>query len=242
MGNYRSGAFYRVRVVCPNYGIMIAFHVTDCHSIMSIHTWWLFATATFFISAAPGPNMLLILSQSVRFNIHSAVWGALGCLTALLIMQTASAAGLGVLLRSAPAVFTVLRWGGAIYLIYLGIKVFRAPVKAQQDIDKSAVVAQPSALALYKTGFMTASSNPKALLFAAAFFPQFLNPSLPQLPQFGILLGTFVVIETSWYLVYAIGGQKLAVYLKRASVLKTFNRITGAVFVGFAAVMAGMKA
>jgi threonine/homoserine/homoserine lactone efflux protein len=209
---------------------------------MNIHTWWLFATATFFISGAPGPNMLLILSQSVRFNIHSAVWGALGCLTALLIMQTASAAGLGVLLLSAPAVFNILRWGGAIYLGYLGIRIFLAPVSVQQDIDKVISVAQPAALTLFKTGFMTAASNPKALLFAAAFFPQFLNPSLPQLPQFGILLGTFVVIETSWYLVYAIGGQKLSVYLKRASVLKIFNKVTGAAFVGFAAIMAGMKA
>jgi threonine/homoserine/homoserine lactone efflux protein len=209
---------------------------------MHSHTWWLFATATFFISAAPGPNMLLILSQSVRFNIHSAVWGALGCLTALLIMQTASAAGLGVLLRSSPAVFEILRWGGALYLIYLGLRIFLAPVSTQRDMENVASVAQPTALTLFKTGFMTAASNPKALLFAAAFFPQFLNPSLPQLPQFGILLSTFVVIETSWYLVYAIGGQKLAVYLKRASVLKIFNRVTGAVFIGFAAIMAGMKA
>ncbi|MET3108045.1 threonine/homoserine/homoserine lactone efflux protein [Oxalobacteraceae bacterium GrIS 2.11] len=209
---------------------------------MNIDTWWLFATATFFISAAPGPNMLLILSQSVRFNIHSAVWGALGCLTALLIMQTASAAGLGVLLRGAPAVFDVLRWGGAIYLTYLGIRIFFAPVSAQPDLDETVAVAQPAALSLFKTGFMTAASNPKALLFAAAFFPQFLNPALPQLPQFGILLGTFVVIETSWYLVYAIGGQKLAVYLKRPSVLKVFNRVTGTAFVAFAAIMASMKA
>jgi threonine/homoserine/homoserine lactone efflux protein len=209
---------------------------------MNIHTWWLFATATFFISAAPGPNMLLILSQSVRFNIHSAIWGALGCLTALLIMQTASAAGLGVLLRSAPAVFDVLRWGGAIYLAYLGLRIFLAPVSSQQEIGQPTQVSQPTALTLFKTGFMTAASNPKALLFAAAFFPQFLNPSLPQLPQFGILLGTFVVIETSWYLIYAIGGRHLAVYLKRSAVLKTFNRVTGAMFVGFAALMAGMKA
>jgi len=209
---------------------------------MNIDTWWLFATATFFISAAPGPNMLLILSQSVRFNIHSAVWSALGCMTALLIMQTASAAGLGVLLRNAPVVFEVLRWGGAIYLVYLGVRIFRAPVSAQQDLDQVQDVAQPLPLALFKTGFMTSFSNPKALLFAAAFFPQFLNPSLPQLPQFGILLGTFVLIEASWYLVYALGGQKLAVYLKRASVLKLFNRVTGAVFVGFAILMAAMKA
>ena len=110
---------------------------------MHSHTWWLFATATFFISAAPGPNMLLILSQSVRFNIHSAVWGALGCLTALLIMQTASAAGLGVLLRSSPAVFEILRWGGALYLIYLGLRIFLAPVSTQRDMENVASVAQP---------------------------------------------------------------------------------------------------
>lgn len=209
---------------------------------MNVDTWWLFATATFFISAAPGPNMLLILSQSVRFNMHSAVWSALGCMTALLIMQTASAAGLGLLLRSEPAVFEVLRWGGAIYLTYLGVRIFCAPVSAQQDLDQIVKVTQPTARTLFKTGFMTSASNPKALLFAAAFFPQFLNPSLPQLPQFGILLGTFVVIEASWYLVYATGGQKLARYLQRASVLKLFNRVTGAVFVGFAVLMALMKA
>jgi threonine/homoserine/homoserine lactone efflux protein len=209
---------------------------------MNIDTWWLFATATFFISAAPGPNMLLILSQSVRLNIHSAVWSAVGCMTALLIMQTASAAGLGVLLRGAPAVFEILRWGGAIYLVYLGWRIFCAPVSARADLDQVPSTAQPTPLALFKTGFMTSASNPKALLFAAAFFPQFLNPSLPQLPQFGILLATFVVIEASWYLTYALGGQKLALYLKRPRVLKLFNRVTGVVFVGFAILMLAMKA
>ena len=209
---------------------------------MNLHTWWLFATATFFISAAPGPNMLLILSQSVRFNIRSAMWGALGCLCALLLMQTASAAGLGLLLRGAPTLFLILRWGGAIYLVYLGIRIFRAPVHAPQNLEVAVHVAPPAALTLFKTGFLTAASNPKALLFAAAFFPQFLNPASPQLPQFGILLGTFIVIETSWYLVYASGGQRLAVYLKRPSILSLFNRVTGSVFIGFAAVMAGMKA
>jgi len=187
--------------------------------------------------------MLLILSQSVRFSIRAAVWGALGCLSALLLMQIASAAGLGVLLRSAPGVFDVLRWGGALYLAYLGYRIFRAPVTAPENIDLPlATPGAPAPWVLYKTGFVTAASNPKALLFSAAFFPQFLDPALPQLPQFGILLGSFVVIETSWYMVYALGGRKLAVHLKQVSVLKIFNRITGAAFVGFAALMAGMKA
>src|SRR5450830_40302 len=184
---------------------------------MKLHTWWLFVTATFFISAAPGPNMLLMMS--------------------------ASAAGLGVLLRSAPAVFEALRWAGALYLAYLGYKVWTAPV-SESAVDQNAAPQASKAAAwdLYRVGFVTAASNPKALLFAAAFLPQFIQPGLPQLPQFGILLSSFTVIEMSWYLIYALGGFKLSTYLKKASVLKMFNRVTGGAFVGFAAVMAGMKA
>ena len=83
-----------------------------------------------------------------------------------------------------------------------------------------------------------AASNPKAILFAAAFFPQFIQPGAPQLPQFAILLVTFSVIEVSWYGVYALSGKRLSVYLRRASVLRWFNRVTGGVFIGFAGVMA----
>ena len=75
-------------------------------------------------------------------------------------------------------------------------------------------------------------------MFAAAFFPQFLNPAQAQLPQFAILLGTFTVIEVAWYFVYAVSGQRLSVYLQRASVMRAFNRLTGGVFVGFAGLMA----
>lgn len=210
---------------------------------MQLHTWWLFVTATFFISAAPGPNMLLIMSQSVRFNFRSAMCGALGCLSALFLMMSASAAGLGVLLQSAPTVFEILRWIGAAYLAYLGYKVWTAPVSDTSAEDAAtAPRARTSAWELYRVGFVTAASNPKALLFAVAFLPQFIQAGQPELPQFGILLGSFTVIEMSWYLIYAIGGFKLSVYLKRASVLKKFNRLTGGAFVGFAALMAGMKA
>lgn len=88
---------------------------------------------------------------------------------------------------------------------------------------------------------LVAASNPKAILFAAAFFPQFINPELPKLPQFAILITTFAVIEISWYLVYAVSGKKLSSYLQHARVLRAFNRMTGGVFIGFAAVMAGVR-
>jgi threonine/homoserine/homoserine lactone efflux protein len=91
---------------------------------------------------------------------------------------------------------------------------------------------------IYRQAFLVAASNPKAILFAAAFFPQFINPDRAKLPQFAILLATFTVIEVSWYFVYALSGKRLSSYLQRATVMRAFNRLTGGVFVGFAALMA----
>ncbi len=87
-------------------------------------------------------------------------------------------------------------------------------------------------------GFLVAGSNPKAILFAAALLPQFINAAEPTLPQFGILVVTFAVIEVSWYLVYASFGTRIGATLKSQSVAKVFNRLTGGLFVGFGAMMA----
>lgn len=205
---------------------------------MTLSTWWLFIAMTFVVSATPGPNMLLVMSSSARNGVRSAVVTMAGCMTALLAMMSISAAGLGALLHSFPAVFDALRLAGAAYLAYLGIKTWRSPVHDQAALSLRAKQPDATSRALYRQGFLVAASNPKAILFAAAFFPQFINPDVAKLPQFAILLMTFSVIEVSWYFVYAVSGKRLSVFLKRATVMKTFNRLTGGVFVGFAALMA----
>lgn len=207
---------------------------------MTLSTWWLFVLMTFVVSATPGPNMLLVMSTSARHGVRAAIVVMAGCMTALLAMMSVSAAGLGALLHAFPAVFDALRLLGAAYLAYLGIQCWRAPVEEQSVGDAAPGAAQPAARtgAIYRQGFLVAASNPKAILFAAAFFPQFIHPDAAKLPQFAILLITFTVIEVAWYFVYAISGKSLAVYLRRAPVMKAFNRVTGGVFIGFAAVMA----
>lgn len=207
---------------------------------MTLGTWWLFVLMTFVVSATPGPNMLLVMSTSARHGVRAAVVVMAGCMTALLAMMAVSAAGLGALLHTFPAVFDALRLAGAAYLAYLGIKCWRAPVPETPAGDDAAAAALPavSRSAIYRQGFLVAASNPKAILFAAAFFPQFIQPDAPKLPQFALLLITFTVIEVAWYFVYAVSGKSLAVYLRRAPVMRAFNRVTGGVFIGFAAVMA----
>jgi threonine/homoserine/homoserine lactone efflux protein len=207
---------------------------------MSLQTWWLYVVMTFLICATPGPNMLLIMTSSARSGFRTATAAMAGCLTSLLAMMALSAAGLGALLQAFPTVFDTMRWIGAAYLAYLGIKSWRTQV---QDLPEGsgAQVNVATSSSMYRQGLLVAASNPKAILFAAAFLPQFIHPTEPKLPQFTILLMSFAVIEVSWYVVYALSGQRLSAYLRRAKVLKVFNRLTGGIFVGFGALMAAAR-
>ena len=205
---------------------------------MTFSTWWIFVLMTFVVSATPGPNMLMVMSVSARHGVRASVVAMLGCMTALLAMMSISAAGLGAVLQTSPQVFEVLRLAGAAYLAYLGVKVWRSPVHDQSADAPQIVVPVLKTGTIYRQAFLVAASNPKAILFAAAFFPQFIHADTPQFPQFAILLATFTVIEVGWYLVYAVSGKRLSVYLQRASVMRAFNRLTGGVFIGFAALMA----
>ncbi|KVC78351.1 amino acid transporter [Burkholderia ubonensis] len=209
---------------------------------MSLHTWWLFVATVFVVSAIPGPNMLLVMTHGARHGLRRSSATMAGCLSALVLMLSVSAAGLGVFLEAWPAMFNALRYAGAAYLVYLGVKAWRARVEADApdaDVEPVARQAAPaSRWVLFRNGFLVAGSNPKAILFAAALLPQFINASEPTLPQFGVLVATFAVIEVSWYLVYALFGTRIGATLKSQNVAKAFNRLTGGLFVGFGAMMA----
>lgn len=219
---------------------------------MTFQTWWLFLLMTFVVSATPGPNMLLVMATSARLGLRRSTATMAGCLSAVLAMMTLSASGLAALLQAQPVLFDALRLAGALYLAWLGVQQWRAPVSedaAPVDGGSDAggalaveAAGMPSARSLFLKGWLVAASNPKAILFAAAFFPQFIHADAPALPQFAILLATFTVLEVAWYLVYAAGGDRASRYLRRARVMRWFNRVTGGVFVGFAVLMADVKA
>jgi threonine/homoserine/homoserine lactone efflux protein len=200
---------------------------------MTLQAWWIFVCATFLVSAMPGPNMLHVMARGMRYGIGRAVFTMAGCMVALMTLFGLSAMGMSALLAALPQLLDIIRIAGAAYLVWIGIKAWRddgAPVDIAED---GLAIVDLSPGALFRGGFLISISNPKALLFAAAFFPQFVDAHLPKAPQFAILLATFVVIETGWYFTYATGGRTLAHYLRRESWQRMFNRVTGGIFVFF---------
>jgi threonine/homoserine/homoserine lactone efflux protein len=208
---------------------------------MAWHTWWLFAATVFFISGSPGPNMLHVMTRSIEHGLARSIMAMFGCFIAVCCLLAASAAGLTAVLLALPTAFTVMKLAGAAYLIWLGYKAWIAPVR--ETIDEAAPIdTGPSRWRLFRTAFSISISNPKALIFAAAFLPLFLDPARPKAGQFAVMVATFGAIEFSWYFVYALGGRGLSAWLRRPARRRTFNRVTGAVFVAFGLAIAGTRA
>lgn len=207
---------------------------------MTVHTWWLFFAAVFLLCGTPGPNMLHILTRSVRCGARRSIAAMAGCLTALVIVLAASAAGLSAVLIASPFLFDVVRYGGVAYLIFLGIKAWMG-ADAPIELGVDSPIRSLSPAALFRGGFIIGLSNPKLLLFATAFLPQFVDKAATQLPQYTILILTFAAAECFWYAVYGLGGQTLASYLTKPAVKRAFNRVTGGIFIGFGAALLGTR-
>ncbi|MDB5686867.1 MAG: LysE family translocator [Rhizorhabdus sp.] len=199
---------------------------------MGLHAWWIFVCATFLVSAMPGPNMLHVMARSIDVGFGRAIFAMAGCMAGLLLLCGLSVAGMSALLAAMPWLFQAIKIAGALYLITIGIKAFRDDGEAASD-GATVPAGRLPARILFRDGFLMSISNPKALIFAAAFFPQFIDPAAPKAPQFAILLATFAVIECAWYCTYALCGRSVARHLRKASWRRTLNRVTGGLFVAF---------
>lgn len=191
----------------------------------------LFVGATAVIAASPGPNMLLVMTSSLKHGLRRSFATMAGCLTGVLLMMAVSAAGLGAVLQAAPRAFGALKLAGAVYLIYLGVKMWG-------EAPEDGAAAPAAKGGLYRQGLLVSLSNPKAILFAAAFLPQFLDPQRPRAPQFAVLVSLFAVIEVSCYMAYALGGRQAAALLADPARRRLFDRCAGTLFVGFALALA----
>lgn len=202
---------------------------------MSLDLWLIYSTAAIGLSLTPGPNGLLSLTHGACFGFRPTIATVLGGVLGFFLLIAASLAGMGALLAASERAFTVTKWLGAAYLVYLGVRVWRAPapVVERGGAGQDGRAARP--LAMFNQGFLVAVSNPKALIFFAAFLPQFMTPEASYLVQLAVLGGTFVVVETVYELVLAGLAQRIAPWLTRHG--RWFNRAAGATFVGIGAAL-----
>jgi threonine/homoserine/homoserine lactone efflux protein len=192
-------------------------------------TWWLYVVAVVVLTVTPGPTVLMCVSNAVQFGPRRAMWSVLGSTTAIVSIMGLSALGLGAVLAASDVLFTALKWLGAGYLAWLGLSaLLTRSAAALQVADADARRASRRQLLLQ--GLFVGASNPKALLFFSALFPQFLDPGLPQAPQFLVLCATFVFFELLWLTLYALLATRAKAWLQAPRRAVGFQRLTGAVF------------
>ncbi len=195
---------------------------------MPLDHWLAFVAASAVLLAIPGPTVLLVISYALghgRKPAAAIVAGvALGDFTAM----TASMLGLGAILATSAVLFTGLRWLGGAYLIFLGVKLWRAPAGAAGF--EAAPAAGP--LRMFAHAYAVTALNPKGILFFVAFVPQFLDGSRAFLPQVAILVGTFVTMATMNSLGFAILASAARERLKQPRVQRVVNRAGGFLLVG----------
>ncbi len=197
---------------------------------MTLTTYLLYIAAVALLILTPGPTMLMCMTNTVNHGTRRAMMSVAGSVTAVLGVMLLSAMGLGALLSASETAFTVLKVAGAAYLIWIGIKTFRSDASPIR-IEESATDAKPSSgRSFYTQGLLVGASNPKAVLFFAAFFPQFLDPSLPIAPQFAILALTFMAFEFTVLTLCALGVSRLAPVLRASSAVRWINRVSGGLF------------
>ncbi len=196
---------------------------------MNIESWLLYVLAILILTASPGPSVLLCVSKSVGTGLSSATWAAIGGVTAISIILTLSFTGLGVVIASSDVAFSVIKWSGAAYLVYLGVKAFRSD-ETTYKLD-SEMGSGGGGTSHYLSGFIVGASNPKAIIFFTALFPQFIDSSASLFPQYLIFASTFMVLELGWLLFYAHLAHRSSGWLMAKGRARHFNRLSGVAFI-----------
>ena len=195
---------------------------------MTSTTLLLFIPACFALNMAPGPNNLLSISNATRYGFAAACLGGLGRLAAFVGMIALASAGLAVVLHASGWLFSIIKIAGAVYLFYLALQLWRAPVGAAAP--QAGVVHSRWGLA--RQEFWVAAGNPKAILIFTAFLPQFVDPALPAAPQFTLLGALFLALEGVAIAAYAFMGLHMRRFLARPQGQRLFNRSCAALLAG----------
>lgn len=172
---------------------------------MPFDTWLLYILTVLALMSTPGPSQLLMLTNSGIHGFRRALATAAGDLTANALQMLAAGLGLAAMITASSTALTVIKWAGVAYLIWLGVRMIRRA--KPDDTDKPSQQAMASLRTLWLQGFLTSAANPKAVVFFAALFPQFISADAAFWPQFLILSSTYIALDGFFLSAYGLGSS-----------------------------------
>ena len=200
----------------------------------------LFIAAGLLLNLTPGPDVLYVVSHALRSGARAGMVAALGITAGCFVHIFAAAVGVSALMAASATAFALLKWAGAAYLVYVGLRLLRPGPAGVVNLDAApADAAQPQDASAYRAiflrGFWTNALNPKVALFFLAFVPQFITPQMDNKPLAFLLLGLLFNFNGLWV---NVGWAAAAAFLARRSglvqrSLRWLDRAAGALFVGF---------
>jgi threonine/homoserine/homoserine lactone efflux protein len=199
---------------------------------LGITDLWLFVAAGFLLNVTPGPDTAYIVARSAQFGRLGGVMAALGVCAGIFVHITAAAIGLSAILMTSALAFTALKWIGAAYLVYLGVRMLFARTPYQAAAQPRAQPKNSATLRMvFLQGMLTNVLNPKVALFFLAFMPQFIRPDAPSKVMAFVVLGLiFNTTGTLWNLAIAWGSARLS-SLWGAAARAWVERAIGGVFI-----------
>ena len=209
---------------------------------MTIETLLTFSAVAGIAIVSPGPATLLAVRNGSAFGLRAAAWSSLGNVSGLFCVSATTLLGLGVLLKSSALLFSAVKTLGALYLFYIGLRqLFARSSAPDAGVDAAQSATVPAALRLYREAFLVATTNPKAILFFTALFPQFIDAQAPLLTQFLVLTGIFMAISFLSLLSYAFVARRARRLFVQPLFARWGKRVVGAVFIAFGAALLTLR-
>jgi threonine/homoserine/homoserine lactone efflux protein len=206
---------------------------------MDLQIWLTFVAASTALLLIPGPTVLLVLSYAISQGRRVSLATVAGVALGDFIAMSASLAGLGALVLASATLFTALKWIGAAYLVYLGVKLLRSAPSA--SLGAVADLPEARAASVFTHAAAVTALNPKSIVFFIAFVPQFVTVDAALLPQFAILIATFVGLAALNTLAYALLADRLRAKIARPAVLAGVTRAGGSALIAMGVATALFK-
>ena len=206
---------------------------------MPLDTWLAFFVAAWLISLSPGAGAISCMAAGMRYGYARAAWNIVGLQVGILFVLAIVAAGLGAIIAASTTLFTAIKWLGAGYLVWLGVQQWRAPATPVSDAATQGADGSPRQLVL--RGFLVNATNPKGIVFMLAVLPQFIDPALPQLPQYLVCGATLFFTDLVVMSGYTGLAAKLLRLLREPHHVRWVNRTFGGLFVAAGTVLATFR-